>query len=189
MTIEAFRLQMASGEKIVANSPLHREFHRFSLEAQQALAKINSGYHDPGEVRDVLNELWECELDPSVVVWPPFFTDCGKNTHVGKRVFVNSGCQFQDQGGIWIGDDVLVGPQTVIATLNHVQDPEDRASMWAKPVRIGNKVWIGAHVTILPGMTIGEGAIVGAGAVVTKDVPPRVVVGGVPARVLKEIKS
>ena len=102
-------------------------------------------------------------------------------------VFVNAGCQFQDQGGIWIGDDVLIGPQTVIATLNHEQDPDDRASMWAKSVRIGDKVWIGAHVTILPGVTIGDGAIVGAGAVVAKDVPPRTVVGGVPAKVLKTI--
>lgn len=74
-----------------------------------------------------------------------------------------------------------------IATLNHETDPDDRASMWAKPVTIKDKVWIGAHVTILPGVTIGEGAIVGAGAVVTKDVPPRTIVGGVPARVIKKI--
>ena len=142
---------------------------------------------ETSEVHAVLGRLWECELDETVTVWPPFFTDAGKNTHVGKRVFVNAGCQFQDQGGIWIGDDVLIGPQTVIATLNHEQDPDDRASMWAKPVRIGDKVWIGAHVTILPGVTIGDGAIVGAGAVVAKDVPPRTVVGGVPAKVLKTI--
>ena len=178
---------MASGEKIVAGSPLHEVFHRHSQEAQRFLAEINAGYHEVGEVRAVLGRLWECELDDSVVVWPPFLTDSGKNTHVGKRVFINSGCQFQDQGGLWIGDDVLIGPQTVIATLNHETDPDDRASMWAKPVSIGNKVWIGAHVTILPGVTIGEGAIVGAGAVVTKDVPPRSVVGGVPAKVLKMI--
>ena len=62
-----------------------------------------------------------------------------------------------------------MGPQTIIATLNHEQDPADRASMWPKPVRIGDKVWIGAHATILPGVTIGAGAIIGAGAVVTKD--------------------
>lgn len=176
---------MASGEKIVAGSPLHEVFHRHSQEAQRLLATINTGYHEAREVRAVLGRLWECELDETVTVWPPFFTDAGKNTHVGKRVFVNAGCQFQDQGGIWIGDDVLIGPQTVIATLNHEQDPDDRASMWAKSVRIGDKVWIGAHVTILPGVTIGDGAIVGAGAVVAKDVPPRTVVGGVPAKVLK----
>ena len=178
---------MASGEKIVAGSPLHEVFHRHSQEAQRLLATINTGYHEAREVRAVLGRLWECELDETVTVWPPFFTDAGNNTHVGKRVFVNAGCQFQDQGGIWIGDDVLIGPQTVIATLNHEQDPDDRASMWAKPVRIGDKVWIGAHVTILPGVTIGDGAIVGAGAVVTKNVPPRTIVGGVPAKVLKTI--
>lgn len=178
---------MASGEKIVADSPLHEEFHRFADEAKRALAEINFAYRTPTEIRAVLSRLWEQELDESVTVWPPFMTDCGKNTHVGKRVFVNSGCQFQDQGGIWIGDDVLIGPQTVIATLNHDPNPDDRASMRAKPVRIGNKVWIGAHATILPGVTIGDGAIIGAGAVVTKDVPPRMVVGGVPAKVLKTI--
>ncbi|MCQ2392208.1 MAG: sugar O-acetyltransferase [Kiritimatiellae bacterium] len=187
MDVGTFRATLASGEKIVGGSSLHEAFCRFSTEAQQTLAAINCGYHSAEEVRAVLERLWECDLDESVVVWPPFYTDCGKNTHVGRRVFVNSGCQFQDQGGIWIGDDVLIGPQVVIATLNHEQEPDDRASMWAKPVRIGDKVWIGAHATILPGVTIGEGAIVGAGAVVAKDVPPRTVVGGVPAKILKKV--
>ena len=81
---------------------------------------------------------------------------------------------------------MLVGPQTIIATLNHDPDPDKRGGMFAKPVRIGAKVWLGARVTICPGVTIGEGAIVGAGAVVTKDVPPRTVVAGVPAKVIKQ---
>lgn len=187
MTVTEFRDRMSKGEKIGGGSSLHEAFHRFSQEAQKTLSEINVGYHAPSEVRSVLGRLWGCELDESVTVWPPFFTDCGKNTYVGQRVFINSGCQFQDQGGLWIGDDVLIGPQTIIATLNHEQDPEDRTSMWAKPVRIGNKVWIGAHVTILPGVTIGEGAIIAAGAVVTKDVAPRTVVGGVPAKCIKRI--
>ena len=144
---------MASDEKILGGSSLHEVFHRHAREAQRLLSEINTGYHAADEVRAVLGRLWECELDDSVVVWPPFFTDSGKNTHVGSRVFINAGCQFQDQGGIWIGD----------------------------------KVWIGAHAIILPGVMIGEGAIVGAGAVVTKNVPPRTIVGGVPAKVLKTI--
>ena len=111
----------------------------------------------------------------------------GKNIKIGKRVFINAGCQFQDQGGIEIGDDVLIGPQTIIATLNHDPNPEKRGGMIPKPVRICDKVWLGARVTICPGVTIGEGAIVGAGAVVTKDVPPRTVVAGAPAKIIKEL--
>ena len=187
MTVGEFRALMATGAKIAGGSPLHAAFHRYSQEALRVTAELNGHYHEPAEIRALLSELWGEPVDETVGMFPPFHTDCGKNTHVGRRVFINAGCQFQDQGGIWIGDDVLVGPQTIIATLNHESDPADRASMWPKPVHIGDKVWIGARATILPGVTIGEGAIVGAGAVVTKNVPPRAVVAGVPAKVLKTV--
>ena len=82
---------------------------------------------------------------------------------------------------------MLVGHNCVIATLNHAMEPERRADMIPAPVKIGDKVWIGANVTILQGVTIGEGAVIAAGAVVNKDVPPRAVVGGIPAKVLKTI--
>lgn len=93
-----------------------------------------------------------------------------------------------DQGGITIGEGTLVGPKTVIATLNHHMNPEKRANLIPKPVKIGAKVWIGANVTILPGVNIGDGAIIAAGAVVNKDVAPNTVVGGVPAKFIKNIE-
>ena len=186
MTVEEFRKTMAEVEYIPAGSALHQAFHAFSQEALKITAELNGAYHAPEEVRALMSQLTASEIDESFGLFPPFHTDCGKNTKIGKRVFINAGCQFQDQGGIEIGDDVLVGPQTIIATLNHDPDPEKRGGMFAKPVVIGDKVWLGARVTICPGVTIGEGAIVGAGAVVTKDVPPRTVVAGVPAKVIKQ---
>ena len=150
-------------------------------------AELNGCYHAPDEVRRLMSELTASEIDESFALFPPFHTDCGKNLKIGKRVFINAGCQFQDQGGIEIGDDVLIGPQTIIATLNHDPDPEKRGGMIPTPVKIGSKVWLGARVTICPGVTIGEGSIVAAGAVVTKDVPPRTVVAGVPAKIIKTI--
>ena len=187
MKIEEFRRVMAETAYIPAGSALHRAFHAFSQEALKITAELNSAYHAPEEVRALMSQLTANEIDESFGMFPPFHTDCGKNTKIGKRVFINAGCQFQDQGGIEIGDDVLVGPQTIIATLNHDPAPDKRGGMFAKPVVIGNKVWLGARVTICPGVTIGEGAIVGAGAVVTKDVPPRTVVAGVPAKIIKQI--
>ena len=187
MRVEAFRKVMAETKYIPAGSELHLAFHAFSQEALKITAKLNGQYHTPDEVRQMMAELTASEIDESFGMFPPFYTDCGKNIKIGKRVFINAGCQFQDQGGIEIGDDVLIGPQTIIATLNHDPDPEKRGGMFAKSVKIGNKVWLGARVTICPGVTIGEGAIVGAGAVVAKDVPPRTVVAGVPAKVIKMI--
>jgi acetyltransferase-like isoleucine patch superfamily enzyme len=84
---------------------------------------------------------------------------------------------------------VLIGHNVVIATLNHSFDPEHRGDLEPRPVKIGNKVWIGANATILPGVTIGEGAIVAAGAVVTKDVAQLTVVGGVPAKLIKSVEK
>ena len=187
MTAEDFRMMMAETNYIPAGSNLHLAFHAFSQQALKITAELNGRYHAPDEVRRLMSELTESEIDESVALFPPFHTDCGKNTKIGKRVFINAGCQFQDQGGIEIGDDVLIGPQAIIATLNHDPDPEKRGGMFAKSVKIGNKVWLGARVTICPGVTIGEGSIVAAGAVVTKDVPPRTVVAGVPAKIIKTI--
>lgn len=178
---------MSTAGYIPGGSELHKAFHEFSQEALKTTAELNGRYHTPAEIRSLMAKLTASEIDESFAMFPPFHTDCGKNIKIGKRVFINAGCQFQDQGGILIGDDVLIGPQTIIATLNHDPDPEKRGGMFAKPVVICNKVWLGARVTICPGVTIGEGAIVGAGAVVVKDVPPRTIVAGVPAKVVRTI--
>ncbi|MDE6818808.1 MAG: sugar O-acetyltransferase [Muribaculaceae bacterium] len=187
MTTKEFIATMDSGEIIPGGSPIHAKMHELSQEAIRITMEINNAYHNHDEIVALMSELTGTEIHKSFGLFPPFYTDCGKNTRIGKRVFINSGCKFQDQGGITIGDDVLVGHNCVIATLNHVMDPDRRADMVPAPVKIGDKVWIGANVTILQGVTIGEGAVIAAGAVVTKDVPPRTVVGGLPAKVIKTI--
>lgn len=100
---------------------------------------------------------------------------------------INAGCCFQDQGGIFIGDDCLIGHQVVIATLNHDLAPAHRGSMRPSPVRIGNNVWIGAHATLLPGVNVGNNSVIAAGAVVSRDVPANTVVAGVPAKIIRTI--
>lgn len=187
MTTAEFIQIMNSREIIPGGSPIHKKMHELSQEALRITMEINNSYHNHEEIVSLMSELTGTEIHKTFGLFPPFYTDCGKNIKIGKRVFINSGCKFQDQGGITIGDDVLVGHNCVIATLNHVMDPERRADMVPAPVKIEDKVWIGANVTILQGVTIGEGAVIAAGAVVNKDVPPRAVVGGIPARVIKKI--
>lgn len=122
-----------------------------------------------------------------MTVFPPFSADFGRNIRLGERVFINSGARFQDQGGITIGDDALIGHNAVLATLNHDLDPSRRADMRPAPIVIGRGVWIGANVTVLPGVTIGDDAVVAAAAVVTRDVPAGAVVVGAPARVVRSV--
>lgn len=187
MTTEEFLEIMDSGEVIPGGSPIHKKMHELSQEALRITMEINNAYHSHDEIVSLMTELTGRKVDDSFGLFPPFYTDCGKNIKFGKRVFINSGCKFQDQGGITIGDDALIGHNCVIATLNHSFEPERRADMIPAPVKICDKVWIGANVTILQGVTIGEGAVVAAGAVVTKDVEPRTVVGGIPAKLIKRI--
>lgn len=187
MTTEEFIRIMDSGDVIPGGSPIHAKMHELSQEAIRITMQINNSYHNHEEIIALMSKLTGTEIDGSFGLFPPFYTDCGKNIRIGKRVFINAGCKFQDQGGITIGDDVLVGHNCVIATLNHVMDPDHRADMIPAPVKIGDKVWIGANVTILQGVTIGEGAVIAAGAVVNKDVPARTIVGGIPAKVIKEV--
>lgn len=187
MDLQAFLDHMNSGKTIKGGSEAHLCMCALSQEALQRTAELNGAYHTPEEVRRIFSALTGRPVDDTFTLFPPFHTDCGKNIAVGKNVFINSGCKFQDQGGIVIGDGALIGHNVVLATLNHSLAVRDRQDLIPGPIRIGKNAWIGSNVTILPGVTVGDGAVVAAGAVVTKDVPVYTVAGGVPARVLRPL--
>ena len=122
---------------------------------------------------------------------PPFYCDYGYNIQTGKSVFFNFNCTILDVMKVDIGNHVLIGPNVQIYTATHPLDAKTRNSWleFAKPVSIGNNVWIGGNAVICPGVSIGDGAVIGAGAVVTKSVPENVVVAGNPAKIIKEIDN
>lgn len=187
MTDREFLKYASEGNLIVAGSPVHQKMHGLSQRALKKTTVINSTYHTPDELRRLMSELIDQPLDENFGLFPPFYTDCGMNTSIGKGTFINMGCSFQDWGSIEIGDECLIGHNCTICTVNHSQNPDSRGDMICKPVKIGNRVWIGANVTILPGVTVGDGAIIAAGAVVTKDVEPFTIAGGVPAKKIKNV--
>lgn len=158
-------------------------------QTQRIVARLNSGVYSEEEVRDFLAQITGREVDSTLWLIPPFYTDFGRNIHFGKNVFVNSACTFMDRGGIYIDDDVFIGPKVNLITINHDINPFNRNTTICKPIHIEKRVWIGVAATILPGVRIGENSIIGANAVVTKDVPSNTIVGGNPARILKKIKS
>ena len=184
-TLAQFLSHVRSGQVIEGGSEQHRFMHAAAQEALRTVAEINTGYRTPEEVRALMSRLTGRPLHESVAVFPPFHSEFGKNLVLGRDVFINAGCRFQDTGGITLGDGTLVGHGTTLTTLDHALDPDRRADMVPAPVVIGRKVWLGAGVTVVPGVTIGDGAVVGAGAVVTRDVPADAVVAGVPARLLR----
>ena len=125
------------------------------------------------------------------VVLPTFHCDNGKNIHVGDNFFANYNVTILDNREVRIGDNVMIGPNTLIATVSHPLSPAKRRAhlAFAKPVRIGSDVWIGGNATILPGVTIGNNVVIAAGAVVTKDVPDNTLMAGVPAKKIRELED
>lgn len=189
MELAEFLECMNNSEMVIGGSDAHLFMHQVAQEAMQITAEMNGSYHTPEEIRALMSKLTGKLIDESFGMFPPFYTDCGKNITVGKRVFINSGCRFQDQGGIAIGDDALIGHNVVLATLNHGFAPDSRKDLYPAPITIGRNVWIGANSTVLPGVTVGDNSIIAAGAVVTKDVPENAVVAGVPAKIIKYIDT
>lgn len=187
MTLLDLLTALDAGETITGGSPLHAVMHQTSQEALRIAAELNTGYHEPARVRDLLAQLTARPIAETVTLFPPFTADFGKNVRFGERVFLNSGCRFQDQGGITIGDDCLIGHNVVIATLQHDIHPDRRADLIPAPVTLGRNVWLGANVTVLPGVTIGDDAVIGAGSIVTKDVPAASIAVGSPARVVRSV--
>ena len=177
-----------AGESLVMDDEAAETCNYYSQEAQKITCELNCKFHDLEESRELFSKLIGCKVSDDFRVFPPFTTDFGKNIHLGTNIFINSGCRFQDQGGIFIGNNVLIGHNVVLATLNHDEDPKRRGNLIPAPIKIGNDVWIGSSVTVLPGVTIGDGAIIAAGAVVTKDVLENTVVAGIPARYIRDIE-
>ena len=187
MDLKDFLEHMNNQKTVVYPSEVQEMCDSLLLEATKIKMKLNGEYHTEDEIREIFAELTGSDVNETLRLVPPFHTDCGKNIHIGENVFINSNCTMQDQGGIFIGDNVLIGHNACILTLNHDMDPEKRANLHPSPVRIGNGAWLGSNVTVLPGVTIGDGAIVAAGAVVTKDVEDNTIVAGVPAKVIRKV--
>lgn len=146
------------------------------------------GFDDLDGLRAAFSELIGKPVDDRFIIIPPFSTDCGLNISIGSNVFINQGCHFMDMGGITIGNDVLIGPKVNLVSAGHPLSPSERRNgIVAKPIDIGNNVWIGAAATILPGVTIGDNAVIAAGAVVSRNIAPDTVAAGVPARVMKHL--
>lgn len=178
--------RLRSGEPIRLSDP---EYYKINEVVGRTikLSQLLNTATDVNSIRDCLSEIIGVRIDDSTTIFAPFYTNFGKFISIGKNVFINHACSFLDMGGITIEDDVLIGPKVNLITENHPLDPGDRKALLTKPIIIKRNAWIGAGATILPGVTIGENSVVAAGAVVSRDVPPNVVVGGVPAKIIRSI--
>lgn len=182
------KTKMLSGELYNPNDgELVHERHRARILFQ----KINLLNEDRKKERNQLLKELLPNSGKGLWVEPPFYCDYGYNIHTGKNVFFNFNCVVLDVMKVEFGNQVLVGPDVQIYTATHPLDVKTRNSWleYAKPVSIGNNVWIGGSAVICPGVSIGDGAVIAAGAVVTKSVPANVVVGGNPATIIKEINN
>ena len=187
MTIEEFK-EYVKTVKPLDTPEIFEVLNSQSDEARKVTFKLNGAYHPMEKIREIMSELFGYKVPETLRVFPPFYTDFGRNIHIGENVFINACCQFQDQGGIRIGDGCLIGHNVVFATLNHDLNPERRQICIPKSIELGKNVWIGSNATILSGVRIGDNAVVAAGAVVHKDVEANSIVGGVPAKFIKWIE-
>lgn len=175
------------GETISIDDPEYFKINEIILNAQKLIAVLNCSYHTEEQTRKLFAQLTGGIVDETFTLLPPFYTDFGKNIKVGKNVFINHSCEFMDRGGITIEDNVFIAPKVNLVTTNHPLNPNNRRATVSKPIIIKKNAWIGAAATILPGVTIGENSVISAGAVVSRDVPKNVIVGGVPAKFIKNI--
>lgn len=189
MDINTLLDHLNRGHPIAPDSVLHSFMVSISNEAMRVTAELNNAYHTPEEIRGLFSRITGKPVNESFAMFPPFYTDFGRNITIGKNVFINAGCHFQDQGGITIGDGSLIGHRVILATLNHDLSPEKRGTVHPAPIVIGKKVWVGSGATLLQGVSIGDNAVIAAGAVVTKDVPANAIVAGVPAKLVKMIDT
>lgn len=180
-----FKKAMELKKPVPINTLERNKMFELSQRARKITTKINKKYHNQNKIRKLFSKLLNKEIDNNFKLFPPFYTDCGINITVGKNVFINSSCHFQDQGKIVIKDNVLIGHNVTLATLNHGINPLHRNDVIPNEIIIDENVWIGSNSVVLPGVHIGKNSIVGAGSIVTKNVPDNTIVAGNPAKIIR----
>ena len=180
--------KLRNGETISSSDAQAFKMREASFATKKLLVQMNNAT-EPNEIRNFLSQITATEIHESVTIFTPLHINYGKHTKIGKNVFINFDCVFLDLGGITIEDNVQIAPKVSLLTEGHPLNPAERQSLIPKHIHIKKNAWIGANSTILQGVTIGENSVVAAGSVVSKDVPDNVVVGGIPAKIIQEIKS
>lgn len=184
---------MKEGEKALMGLPyqplLDEELMALMHKSKDLQHKYNSLAPSLKEERDEIIKELLGSVGNNVHILSPFFCDYGANIHIGNKFFSNINLCILDCSTVTIGDNVLIGPNVGIYTVGHPLDLDERRKgiEIAKPIQIGNDVWIGGHTCVLPGVSIGDGSIVGAGSVVTKDIPANSIAQGNPCTVVREI--
>ncbi len=180
------RERMKNGKVYFCTDP---ELAREQLECLEKLYDFNRSRPLEQEKRARLLREYLGGIGENCYIEPPLHANWGRNTYLGNNVYANFNLTLVDDTDIVIGDSVMIGPNVTIATAGHPVDPELRrkVAQFNLPVRIGNNVWIGGGVVILPGVSIGDDTVIGAGSIVTKDIPAGVVAVGNPCRVLRPI--
>jgi maltose O-acetyltransferase len=178
--------RMLAGELYIADDPEISEKQAVGQELMEAYNATS--VRDEGGRRRLLEQLLG-SIGDHVEIRPPLYVDYGSNISIGPRTFVNYGLMALDAATITIGDDVQIGPNVQLLTPTHPLDAGPRRDKWesAAPIVIGDNVWLGGGVIVLPGVTIGADTVVGSGSVVTRDLPPGVLAVGNPARVVREL--
>lgn len=179
--------RLKNGEIISTTDKEAYKMREASFATKKVLVEMNNS-SDPSEIRYFLSQITDTEIDESVTVFTPLHINYGKHTKIGKNVFINFDCVFLDLGGIIIEDNVLIAPKVSLLSEGHPTSIGDRHSLIPKPILIKKNAWIGANATILPGVTIGENSVVAAGSIVSKDVPDNSIVGGIPAKFIKNVQ-
>jgi acetyltransferase-like isoleucine patch superfamily enzyme len=178
--------RLKKGETILPSDPQAYRMLEESYRTKKLLVQMNNAT-EPKEIRELLRQITGSEIDESVNIFTPLYINYGKHTKIGKNVFINFDCTFLDLGGITIEDGVLIAPKVSLLSEGHPIDSDNRHALVPKAIHIKKNAWIGAGVTVLQGVTIGENSVVAAGSVVSNDVPDNVIVGGTPAKIIKEI--
>ncbi|WP_285116156.1 sugar O-acetyltransferase [Leifsonia sp. fls2-241-R2A-40a] len=174
-----------SGLLMRIHSPEFQAMSRRVLEVTALTSRLNVlPFDDEAGKAELFAQILGRPLGSGVTIYPPFFTDHGRNLELADRVFINQNCTFLDYAGIRLAERVMVAPRATFITVGHPVDTADRR-IWLTggPIDVHENVWIGAGATILPGVTIGRDSVIAAGAVVADDVPPRSLVTGTKAAV------